>query len=99
MSMRATGADRAKEQCPDRAQVWSPTSKRWMDNHSAMAHNRLEYRHALRGIAYLRILAGERSPSTPIRSGRWGNREIPDYPPVAEDDLELLMTRIEDLVR
>jgi hypothetical protein len=64
-----------------------------------MAHNRLEYQHALRGIAYLRMLAGERSPSTPIGSDRWGNREIPEYPPIDEDELERLKVRIEELVR
>ena len=64
-----------------------------------MAHNRLEYQHALRGIAYLRILAGERSPSTPIGSDRWGDREISDYPPIGEDDLEILKARIDELVR
>jgi hypothetical protein len=64
-----------------------------------MAHTRLEYQHALCGIAYLRMLAGERSPSTPIGSDRWGNREIPEYPPITEDDLERLKGRIEELAR
>jgi hypothetical protein len=64
-----------------------------------MAHNRLEYQHALRGVAYLRMLAGERSASTPIGSDRWGNREIPEYPPIGEDELERLKARIEELVR
>lgn len=64
-----------------------------------MAHDRLEYQHALRGIAYLRMLAGERSPSTPIGSDRWGNRQISEYPPIDEHDLERLKARIEELVR
>jgi hypothetical protein len=63
-----------------------------------MAHHRLEYQHALRGIAYLRMLAGERSPSTPIGGDRWGNESIPDYPSITEDELEQLKTRIEELV-
>ena len=64
-----------------------------------MAHRRLEYQHALRGIAYLRMLAGERSPNTPIGADRWGNQSIPDYPPISEDELDRLKARIEDLVR
>lgn len=63
-----------------------------------MAHRRVEYQHALRGIAYLRMLAGERSPSTPIGDPRWGNVEIPDYPPIGADELYLLKQRIEELV-
>jgi hypothetical protein len=76
-----------------------PTGEGWIENYHAMAHNRLEYQHALRGIAYLRMLAGKRSPTTPIGSDRWGNREIPEYPPIAEDDLNRLKARIEELVR
>jgi hypothetical protein len=63
-----------------------------------MAHRRLEYQHALRGIAYLRMLAGERSPSTPIAADRWGNQLIPDHPPISPEDLERLKARIEKLV-
>jgi hypothetical protein len=57
-------------------------------DHPAMAHHRLEYRHALRGIAYLRMLARERSPRTPIGGDRWGNELIGDYPPIDEEELE-----------
>jgi hypothetical protein len=64
-----------------------------------MAHRRLEYQHALRGIAYLRMLAGERSPSTPIGAERWGNELIADYPPISEEELAQLKARIEELVR
>lgn len=64
-----------------------------------MAHHRLEYQHALRGMAYLRMLAGERSASTPIGSDRWGNELIPDYPPIDDDELDRLKARIEDLAR
>jgi hypothetical protein len=64
-----------------------------------MAHRRLEYQHALRGIAYLRMLAGERSPSSPIAADRWGNQEIADYPPISEEELDRLKARIEELVR
>jgi hypothetical protein len=64
-----------------------------------MAHNRLEYQHALRGIAYLRMLAGERSASTPIGSDTWGTRELADYPPITPEDLSELKARIEQLVR
>ncbi len=63
-----------------------------------MAHRRLEYQHVLRGIAYLRMLAGERSSSTPIGDPRWGNVEIPDYPPISADELRLLKQRIDELV-
>src|SRR4051794_29599221 len=51
-----------------------------------MTHRRLEYQHALRGVAYLRMLAGERSPKTPIGADRWGNESIPDYPPISEEE-------------
>jgi hypothetical protein len=64
-----------------------------------VAHNRLEYQHALRGIVYLRMLAGERSPTTPIASDRSGNYEIPELPAIDRDELERLKARIEDLVR
>ena len=63
-----------------------------------MAHRRLEYEHALRGIAYLRMLAGERSSSSPIGADRWGNELIPDYPPITDPELEQLKARIEELV-
>jgi hypothetical protein len=66
---------------------------------SCMAHHRLEYQDALRGIAYLRMLAGERSMNTPIGAARWGNQDIADYPPISPGDLELLKERIEELVR
>ena len=62
--------------------------------YSCVAHNRLEYQHALRGIVYLRMLAGERSPRTPIASDRWGNYEIPELPAIDRDELELLKARI-----
>jgi hypothetical protein len=65
----------------------------------SMTHRRLEYQHALRAVAYLRMLAGERSPSTPIGGERWGNELIPDYPPVSEEELAQLKARIEELVR
>ena len=65
---------------------------------SVVAHRRLEYQHALRGIAYLRMLAGERSPNTPIGTDRWGNELIPDYPPISHAELEQLKARIEELV-
>lgn len=64
-----------------------------------MAHRRLEYQHALRGMAYLRMLAGERSASTPIGADRWGNELIPDYPPIDDEELDRLKARIEDIVR
>jgi hypothetical protein len=64
-----------------------------------MAHHRLEYQHALRGIAYLWMLAGERSPSTPIGADRWGNTTIQDYPRISDEELACLKARIEDLVR
>jgi hypothetical protein len=32
----------------------------------------------------------ERSASAPIGSDRWGNREIPEYPPIGNDELERL---------
>jgi hypothetical protein len=67
-------------------------------DNGSVAHHRLEYQHALRGIAYLRMLAGERSPSTPIGADRWGNEVIPDYPPITDAELEQLKARIEDLV-
>jgi hypothetical protein len=63
-----------------------------------MAHRRLEYHHALRAIANLRMLAGERSPSSPIGADRWGNKLIPEYPPITQEELEQLKTRIEELV-
>jgi hypothetical protein len=63
-----------------------------------MAHRRLEYQHALRGMAYLRMLAGERSPSTPIGTDRWGNELIPEYPAITDGELEQLKARIEELV-
>jgi hypothetical protein len=50
-------------------------------------------------MVYLRMLAGERSPSTPIASDRWGTYEIPELPAIDKDELELLNARIEDLVR
>ena len=55
--------------------------------------------HALRGIAYLRMLAGERSSKTPICGDRWGNEIIPDYPPVSDVECDRLKARIEELVR
>jgi hypothetical protein len=64
-----------------------------------MAHNRLEYQHALRGVSYLRMLAGERSPSTPIGADRWGNSTVPEYPPITGEELERLKGRMEELVR
>ena len=63
-----------------------------------MAHRRLEYQHALRGMAYLRMLAGERSPSTPIGTDRWGNEVIPESPAITDGELEQLKARIEELV-
>jgi hypothetical protein len=45
------------------------------------------------------MLVGERGSSTPIGADRWGNRMIPDYPPIGDEELELLKARIEDLVR
>jgi hypothetical protein len=69
---------------------------RW-DN-GFVAHRRLDYQHALRGIAFLRMLAGERSPSTPIGADRWGNELIPDYPPITDAELEQLKARIEELL-
>jgi hypothetical protein len=63
-----------------------------------MAHRRLEYQHALRGIAYLGMVAGERSPSTSIAADRWGNQLIPDHPPISPEELEQLKSRIEELV-
>jgi len=45
------------------------------------------------------MLAGERSPRTPIASDRWGNYEIPELPAIDMDELERLKARLEDLVR
>src|SRR3954463_7605573 len=70
-----------------------------VDENRHVPHNRIEYQHALRGIAYLRILAGERSDRTPIGSPCWGNREIADYSPIDPDELAALRSRIEELVR
>lgn len=64
-----------------------------------MAHRRLEYQHALRGITYLRMLAGERSESNPIGAQRWGNQDIADYPAISPEELERLKARIGELVR
>jgi hypothetical protein len=63
-----------------------------------VAHRPLEYEHALRAIAYPRILAGERSTRTPIEADRRGNQMIPDYPPSSEPELKRLKTRVEELV-
>jgi hypothetical protein len=64
-----------------------------------MEHRRLEYRHAFRAIVDLRMLAGERSETTPIAGARWGAHERADYPPIDAAELAELKTRIEDLVR
>jgi hypothetical protein len=45
------------------------------------------------------MLAGERSPSTPIGAERWGNEKVPDYPAISPEDLERLKARIEELAR
>jgi hypothetical protein len=66
---------------------------------AGMAHNRLEYRHALRGIAYLRMLAGERSPKHADRQRPMGQSGDPGLPADRRGRLDRLKGRIEELVR